>query len=280
MLSYFPTKWKEAVIIPVRKPGKPASDVSSYRPISVLPTMSKIFDRIILTRMKAHVEDRQLIPNFQFGFRSEHSTTHQLLRVMNQIKTGFDRTQSTGMVLLDLKCAFNSVWHDGVIYKMEQYGFLLYLTKLIQSFLDHRRFSVKVNNNMSELKTIPAGVPQGAIISPIIFNIFMSDFLTDHPSTTAQYDDDVVYLATAKQASSVKKHLQNAVNIFSKYVRNWRLKINPQKSEAVFFTRRRHFRAFPKKELVIEDHNVPWCDSAKYLGVTNGLSSTPPKVVN
>lgn len=93
MLSYFPTKWKEAVTIPVRKPGKPASDVSSYRPISVLPTMSKIFDRIILTRMKAHVEDRQLIPNFQFGFRSEHSTTHQLLRVMNQIKTGFDRTQ-------------------------------------------------------------------------------------------------------------------------------------------------------------------------------------------
>lgn len=151
-LSYFPTKWKEAVTVPIRKPGKPASDVFSYKQISLLPTLGKILERVVLTRLKTHAEERKLNPNFQFGFRSEQSTTHQLVRVMNQIKSGFSKTQSTGMVLLDLKCAFDSVWHDAVVYKMDQYGFLLYLTKLIQSFLENRKFAVKVNNNMSEIR--------------------------------------------------------------------------------------------------------------------------------
>lgn len=266
MLSYFPDGWKNAITIPIRKPGKPADDVSSYRPISLLSSMSKILERIILHRINSHLEQSDIIPNSQFGFRSQHSTAHQLMRVVKQIRTGFRTTRSSGMVLLDLKCAFDSVWHDGLVFKMKRANFPIYLIKITQSFLANRTFRVKVNNSFSNPKAIPAGVPQGAVLSPVLFNIFMADLPQFHGCTTAQYADDVALLSTNKRAASIKKSIQKAVNAFAKYVRHWKLKLNPTKTEAVYFTRRRALRAFPRSNIKVDGHQVDWAASAKYLG--------------
>lgn len=266
MLSYFPNCWKLAITVPIRKPGKPADDVASYRPISLLSCLSKILERVILKRINAHLEETGLIPNFQFGFRPQHSTSHQLLRVTNQIRSGISHKKSTGMVLLDLKAAFDSVWHGGLVYKMKQANFPHYLTKMVQSFLTNRSFKVKVNGVLSETKNIPAGVPQGAVLSPVLFNIFMSDLPTTHNCNIAQYADDIALLNTNIRAASIKKSLQAAVKCFSKYLKHWKLKLNPSKTEAVFFTRRRAVRAFPKANIIVEGHSVTWGTHAKYLG--------------
>lgn len=266
-LSYFPSTWKEALTIPIRKPGKPSSEISSYRPISLLPTLGKVLERILLARINIHLYDSQLIPPTQFGFRPNHSTTHQVLRIIRQIRTGFRHRQSTGMVLLDLKCAFDSVWHDALIYKMSRAHFPTYLIKITQSFLKDRSFKVRVGTTSSTRHKIPAGVPQGAVLSPVLFNIFMSDLPQAVSHTVAQYADDVAFLITNKRAATIKAKLQAAVKQFDKYVSNWRLKLNSTKTEAVFFTRRRAAKAFPKKMLKTGNHEVPWNKCAKYLGV-------------
>lgn len=255
-------------MIPIRKSGKPVQDVTSYRPVSLLSSLSKVFERIILTRMNTHIETNALIPDFQFGFRREHSASHQLLRVINKVKTGFNHSQSTGMVLLDLKYAFDTVWHDAVVYKMQLANFPVYLTKLVQSFLSNRTFSVKVNNSSSSERLIPAGVPQGSVLGPTIFNFFMADVPTNHSCTTVQFADDIAFLYTRRLASSVKKQLKNAVKLFSKYVLKWKLKLNAVKSESVFFTRRRVQRAFPRRQIQVDGQEIPWNRGTKYLGIT------------
>ena len=253
---------------PLRKPGKPSCYVTSYRPVSLLSSPSKILERIILKRINHHIENNHILPPFQFGFRQQHSTTHQLLRVVKQIRSGFSRTQSTGMILLDLKSAFDSVWQDAIIFKMHNLNFPIYLTKFVQSFLKNRTFKVRINSSFSDAKTIPAGVPQGAVLSPVLFNIFMADIPVNHNCTSAQFADDVSILFTCKRTASVKKELQQAVKSFAKYVKLWKLKLNPQKSEAIFFTRRRTRKAFPNRKLQVENQDIEWKSSAKYLGFT------------
>lgn len=106
-----------------------------------------------------------------------------------------------------------------------------------------------------------------------ILQFLMADVPTNHSCTTVQFADDVAFLHTKKLASSIKKQLQVTVQIFSRYVRKWKLKLNPTKSESVFFTRRRKTKAFPRKEITVEGHDIrkddiPWTNNAKYLGVT------------
>lgn len=135
LLSYFPNAWKSALTVPIRKPNKPGDDAGSYRPISLLSIYGKIFEKILLKRMNGYIEDSHILPDCQFGFRPAHSTSHQVLRVVNHIKRAFRRGFSAGMVLLDLNCAFDTVWHDGLVFKMKNLGFPIYLVKMVQSYL-------------------------------------------------------------------------------------------------------------------------------------------------
>lgn len=170
------------------------------------------------------------------------------------------------MIHVDLKCAFDSVWHDAVIYKMENMHFPKYIIKIIQSFLSNRCFKVKVNDSQSDEKVIPAGVPQGAVLSPVLFNIFVSDILFLPGCTIAQYADDIAILSTAKRADVIVKKLRKSLQQLKKYFKQWRLLINPTKCDAIFFTKRRAARAFPKRPIEFESHALPWKNCVKYLG--------------
>lgn len=237
MTSYFPSIWKSAIVVPVHKHGKPTNEVTSYRPISLLPALGKLFERILLSRIKKVLDEKELIPQYQFGFREGHSTTHQIVRVRNYIQNNFRQHKSSGLLLMDLSNAFNTVWHKGLILKLDNAGFPKYLTKLIQSFLDSRILKVRVGKDFSEEAVLPAGVPQGSALSPTLFNIYMHDIST-HPSCMiAQYADDVLMATTNKRAASIVKNLREAANGFSSYCDKWKLKINPDKCELVFFTK-------------------------------------------
>ena len=267
MLSYFPVQWKSAITIPIRKPGKPSSSTESYRPISLLPTLSKILERIIRFRIKQHTENNNIVPDTQFGFRPASSATHQIHRVVKDVRTGFEKEQSTGLVLLDLTCAFDSVWHDALIYKMCQNDFPMYLIKLVRSFLNDRSFHVKVGHNVSTQRSIPAGLPQGATLSPDLFNLFTYDIPPDHNVSIGQFADDIAIWRSARRAACIKKPLQDASDRLTQYLHTWRLKQNARKTVAMFFTRRRSRRAFPRNNLVVSGQSIQWSDCAKYLGV-------------
>ncbi|GFU08258.1 probable RNA-directed DNA polymerase from transposon X-element [Trichonephila clavipes] len=145
-VGYFPKIWKTASVIPILKPGKDPTLPDSFRPISLLPVLSKITEKIIQKRLCQHLNDNDILIPQQHGFRAGLSTSHQLLRVVEYIKTGFRDRKSTGAVFLDIQKAFDRVWHVGLLYKLIKINTPPHLIKLISSFLTNRSFAVKVNN--------------------------------------------------------------------------------------------------------------------------------------
>lgn len=266
-ISYFPSTWKHSIIIVIHKPGKPSSQVNSYRPISLLSTLSKLFEKVIKKRLDAYVKSTSLIPPQQFGFRSHHSTCHQLLRVSEDIIKGFERKCHTTAVFLDVGQAFDRVWHEGLLFKLRDFGFPVYLQNIVKSFLQDRTFSVNIGGILSSTRPIKAGVPQGAILSPLLYNLYTSDMPLSANVKTAVFADDTLLYSTHSDIQistmNVQESLDNLINWFTK----WRIAINPNKSESKIFTLR---RPNDPQNLVILGEEISWNppdQAIKYLGI-------------
>lgn len=156
-ISTFPSTWKHAIIVPIHKPGKPAYSPISYRPINLLSTLSKVYKRILLKRLKPYLH---IIPTHQFRFKTQHSTCHQLQRTSEIIVHGFENKQYTTAVFLDLTQAFDNVWHKGLAIKLKALDLPAYLFKTITSFLSDRTFQIKIDTDLSLRHKIKSGVPQ------------------------------------------------------------------------------------------------------------------------
>jgi hypothetical protein len=174
-LCHFPSRWKRANVIFIPKPGKDPKFPQNYRPISLLSNVGKIVEKVILTRLVKMANDNAAIPDEQFGFRPKHSTADQLIHVTEFISHGMNQNKSTGAIFLDVAKAFDTVWHDGLVYKLHTAGLPLAMVKLINSFLQNRVFHAKIGHALSTERAIEAGVPQGSVLSPTLYAIFTAD---------------------------------------------------------------------------------------------------------
>ena len=120
-LKYVPKLWKVAEVIMIPKPGKPPHEVTSYRPISLLPVISKLFEKLLIKRIKPIIEEKGVIPSHQFGFRNKHSTIDQVHRITNIIENALEKQEVSSTIFLDVAQAFDKVWHKGLMYKLKQY---------------------------------------------------------------------------------------------------------------------------------------------------------------
>ncbi|GBN69708.1 RNA-directed DNA polymerase from mobile element jockey, partial [Araneus ventricosus] len=231
--GYFPTRWKTATVIPILKPGKDPTDPVSYRPISLLPSISKIAEHIILSRLNDHLEENNILIPEQFGFRKNLSTTHQLLRVTEFIQEGLNNKQKTGAVLLDIQKAFDRVWQDGLIHKLINYNIPHYLIKIFHSYLSNRKFAVKVNNEISQNKTINAGVAQGSKIGPVLFALFINDIPKQFNTILSIFADDTAILARNKNHNYVHLALNRHLKTLEDWFIKWKIQINADKTEAL-----------------------------------------------
>lgn len=266
-IGYFPKSFKLAKVIPIPKPGKDRKLITSYRPISLLSCLGKIFERIICARINAFVMDKNIIADEQFGFRSQHSTTHQVKRVVNFIKNNKRSRRSTGLILLDIEKAFDSVWHDGLIYKLNSYGFPKYLIKLVKSFVTDRKFLVAINGTFSSLKCIPAGVPQGSCLSPILYSLFVSDYKKLKSCKMAYYADDTGLMAVAKHTQTIINRLQQGLQSCDRYLKKWKLQLNAAKTQAIIFPFNRSPKRKPKSRLVLNGEEIKFSKTSTYLGI-------------
>ena len=153
----------------------------------MLNILGKIFEKIILIRLNEFTEQNDILSKEQFGFRRDHSTIHQVKRIVNIINTNKNHRKSTGIVFLDIEKAFDSIWHNGIIFKLSKFGYPIHLQKIIKSFLSDRYFAVNLDNEKSTQRGIPAGVPQGSILSPTLYSIYTSDFKALRNQTAAFY---------------------------------------------------------------------------------------------
>lgn len=196
-LGYFPKDWKVAKVIALDKPGKDPTIPSNKRPISLLPVIGKLFEKVILERMVDFENANNIIIKQQFGFRSQHSTTQQLMRIIEFVTLRFNDNKSTGMVMLDIEKAFDSVWHDALVHKLAQYHFPTFILKIVQSFLKDRLAFVTLNGQRSAYYEIPAGTPQGSILSPRLFLYFQNDVPIPKGCKVYVFADDTGITASA-----------------------------------------------------------------------------------
>lgn len=232
---------------------------------------------MILSRILKFADHNQIIQAEQFGFRQQHSTTHQVERVVSNVVKHRAQKRSTGMVLFDIEKAFDTVWHDGLIYKLHQLHFPAYLCRLICAFCANRSFEVDVGGAKSRSHPIPAGLAQGSSLSPTLYSIYVSDLKLPKNINISIFADDTAISANASQTKTVLKRLQSALGKVEQYFSKWKIKINATKTQAIFFPRDKKRSRQPLNELTLNGSNIPYKPHITYLGVTvdNKLSFGP-----
>lgn len=258
-LEHVPACFKTAQVIMLQKPGKPAEDVSSYRPISLLPALSKVFEKLLLKRL----EPLFALPDHQFGFRRKHSTIDQVHRVVTKIEKALEEKKYVSAVFLDVAQAFDRVWHEGLIAKLSTRLPSNYV-RLLKSYLSDRKFRVSYEETESTYYPVAAGVPQGSVLGPILYLIYTIDIPTSDNTTTAMYADDTAILAVGKTQIEANDTLQRALDRIAVWTRNWKIKLNETKSVHVTFALR---NVDPQHVVYINNQQVPVDTSAKYLGL-------------
>lgn len=261
-LNHYPVQWKVAQIILLPKPGKNLEEVTSYRPISLLPVISKVFEKLLIKRIKPELEVNKTIPTHQFGFREHHSTVEQVHRIVRKINNDLEEKRYCSAAFLDISQAFDKVWHPGLLYKIKKYlSHKFYL--ILKSYLTDRYFLVKHQEEYTELMPIKSGVPQGSVLGPILYLLYTLDLPTTQQTTTATFADDTTIMASHINPKIASRNLQENINQIEKWLKTWRIKVNEQKSAHVTFTLKRQICP-PVK---INNKDIPQTNTVKYLGI-------------
>ena len=276
-LAHFPQCWKSARVVCLPKPGKDPKFPQNYRPISLLNTMAKITESVILKKINKHLISKNILIKEQFGFRGKHSTTHQLVRLTEHITDAFNKNQSTSSIFLDVEKAFDRVWITGLLYKLITIKLPENLICLLKSYLMNRNFYVSVENKNSNSRRIKAGVPQGSLLGPTLFSIYINDIPKSTNTNIALFADDTCIYANSWQPNQAAKYLQKHLKALEKWFSKWKIKVNVNKSEAINFTRRKRK---PTDINTLFHNNIQWNTHAKYLGVILDPKLTFEKHIN
>lgn len=261
-VHHFPRCWKISQVCMTAKPGKPETEISSYRPISLLPLISKVFEKILLQRLKPFLEERNIIPEHQFGFREKHSTVEQVHRVVHRIRKSLEEKEYCSAVFLDIQQAFDKVWHKGLLYKLKT---MLpnSLFMILKSYLEERMFRVKYDQECSQLYEVTASVPQGSVLGPILYSIYTSDLPITEDVETATFADDTACLASDKDPEKASEKLQTHINKINDWLSKWRIKSSAMKSNHITFT----LRKGDCPQITLGGERLPKQNCVKYLGM-------------
>lgn len=263
--SHVPKSWKKAIVIPIHKPNKDPTRVESYRPISLLSCIAKLMERLVFNRLYYHIEASASLSNTQTGYRRRYSTMEQLARFEKSVRTTLAYGDVGIAVFFDLAGAFDTVWHTGLLYKLAETGISGGLLRWVRAYLENRMFSVTMEGEESEVHSAASGVPQGAILSPLLFNIMIKDLPKPPNVTTYEFADDITMYSTGRDLNNVVQTIQNAINLFHSFTIKWNLKISSIKTECVLFTNR---RSITPPVININNNRIEFVKKHRFLGMT------------
>ena len=261
----FPDAYKVAKVIPLFKKGGDKGDQNSYRPISLLPALSKILEKIVSMRVIKFFEAHNILSSHQFGFRAKFSTEYAVSDIYDKILNNLDKGLSTCAIFLDLAKAFDSVSHDILLQKLQHYGLRGNVFKFFQSYLSSRSQFVKIDNIKSSLLNVDFGVPQGSILGPLLFLIFVNDLPAATNFFIRLFADDTFLCSQNKNISLLKNEVNSELKKVFIWLASNKLTLNIGKSKFMFFSNKK--KDIDKLKIKIHGKQLESCDSYKYLGV-------------
>ena len=264
----FPSQWKIAKLIPLFKSGDKSSP-ANYRPIALLPCVSKVLEKIVQKQLTNYLKVNNLLCAAQSGFRDKHSTTTALLKVTDDWLSAIDRGLYTGAIFIDLKKAFDTVDHFIMLQKLKQMGFSDACITWFKSYLTKRKVVTFFNSSLSESSDIHHGVPQGSILGPVLFVIYINDIVKQVKNCSIElYADDTVLYFSHHDPSRIENILNNDLQRVYDWMCVNKLSLNLQKTESFLIGSRTMLAR--RKFLCIKlcGQPIKHKETVKYLGLT------------
>ena len=260
-----PSDWTSANIAPIFKKGDPLQ-ASNYRPVSLTSVPSKIMEHIVCSHIMKHLEKHRVLCDNQHGFRKFRSCESQLITTVDDLAKNLDNGNQTDMILLDFSKAFDKVNHSSLLAKLQHYGINGKLHKWISGFLDNRTQKVFLEGASSSATTVLSGVPQGTVLGPLLFLIYINDipkFISPGTQLKLFADDSAVY---RKISSSLDhKILQQDLISLTEWEKEWSMQFHPDKCQLLTITNKREPSTFT---YTIHNTKIQPTTDAKYLGIT------------
>lgn len=235
MEGVYPNSLKISVVVPIYKKGEKMSP-GNYRPIALVPSFSKIFEGLIKIQLDEFFVNNNMLSPSQYGFRSGVSTCNAVQEVVNYVLTGLEEKKQTCSLFIDLSKAFDMVSHKILIEKLSFYGVQGLELSLLESYLSHRRQLVKVGNQKSDLLTIRSGVPQGSVLGPFLFTVYINDFPNFISVKSVLYADDTTLLLSNCDPARVEEMKRFALDRSEFWFQKNKLEINNNKTEEITFS--------------------------------------------
>ena len=262
--STFPDIWKKANVHPLFKSGD-KSLARNYRPISLLDSLGKVFERIVFKHLFNYLRSNNILTPLQSGFVPGDSTVNQLVYLLDTISASVDSGKEVRAVFCDISKAFDRVWHSGLLYKIKSIGITGPLLNWFASYLTGRRQRVVLPGVASGWGELKAGVPQGSILGPLLFLIFINDIVTGIDSNIRLFADDTSLFLTADDPVSCANVIQSDLLQISSWANKWKVNFNPNKTETVIFSRKVNPPVHPTLQML--DTDVASVEHHKHLGL-------------
>ena len=263
----FPSEWKKANVVPIYKKGN-KQILKNYRPVSLLCVCGKIFERILYNKLYGFLTSNNLLSDKQSGFKSGDSCINQLLAITHGIYRSLDQGFEVRGVFLDISKAFDRVWHEGLVYKLKRNGIDGNLINLFKDFLYLRKQRVVLNGQFSNWKPIEAGVPQGSILGPLFFLIYVNDISDNLQSEVKIFADDTSLFSTVHDSNNCARLLNSDLLLIQNWALQWKMSFNPDPSkqaQEVIFSRKINKPIHP--QLFFNENIINSIPHQKHLGI-------------
>jgi len=237
-----PSTWKQAYVSPIFKKGN-KTDPGNYRPVSLTSIVCKTMEHVICSQMMRHLESNNILAENQFGFRSNHSCESQLLITIDDFAKALDNKLQVDVGILDFSKAFDKVSHPRLLHKLNYYGIQGNMSNWLKAFLSDRTQQVMVNGSLSSQCNVTSGVPQGSVLGPVLFLVYINDIVADIRSQIRLFADDCLIYRTIR---SHEDHmiLQEDLNNLSKWADSWKMMFNVSKCSIMQISMAHHKSTF------------------------------------
>ena len=259
----FPSLWKTANITPIFKKGN-KNDCTNYRPISLLSCTGKVFERCIHRHILQYLTTNNILTDSQSGFLPGDSTVNQLLSIYNSLCENYDKSITSQSIYFDISKAFDRVWHRGLLLKLDAIGIRGRLLKWFESYLKKRKQKVVIKGDNSDEKVVTAGVPQGSVLGPLLFLVYINDIVDNIQSVIKLFADDTS-LSNSSQCENVRQEsLNEDLETIKNWSNKWKVNFNETKTKLLNMKRDQN----PTQPLYFCDTLLEDTSAHKHLGIT------------